>query len=215
MASFLRAVGSCARQAAVGTMLHEGIARAFRSGVERLRRTPGVAVVGASSAAADPSRPQAACAIFAVGLDTLEAEPQLWDEVFGPASVVVRCASASDLERVARTLGGHLTASLHGTDEDLAAHAPLVRVLERKVGRIVWNGFPTGIEVCQAMHHGGPYPATTDPHFTSIGGASIDRFVRPVCFQGFPQAALPVELRDPNERRVFRMVDGQRTREDC
>ncbi len=215
MSAFLEAVAANARAVAVGTMLHDGIARSFHAGVERLRRTEGVRLLGASSVAPDASRPQAACTIFATEIETLDASPQLWDEVFGPASVVVRCTNAGELERVARGLRGHLTASVHGTPEDLAAHRGLVRVLERKVGRIVFNGFPTGIEVCRAMHHGGPYPASTDPHFTSIGGASIDRFVRPICFQGFPQQALPVELRDRNERGIWRMVDGRMTRDDC
>ena len=95
----------------------------------------------------------------------------------------------------ARSLDGHLTATIHGTDEDLKNNAALVRILQRKVGRIVFNGFPTGIEVCNAMHHGGPYPATTHCYFTSIGHHSIYRFTKPVCFQGFPESCLPDQLK--------------------
>jgi NADP-dependent aldehyde dehydrogenase len=95
----------------------------------------------------------------------------------------------------ARSLDGHLTATIHGTEEDLENHAALVRILQRKVGRIVFNGFPTGIEVCNAMHHGGPYPATTHSYFTSIGHQSIYRFTKPVCFQGFPNRCLPDQLK--------------------
>lgn len=98
---------------------------------------------------------------------------------------------------------GHLTATIHGTDKDLAEQAELVRILERKVGRIVFNGFPTGIEVCTAMHHGGPYPATTHSHFTSIGPLAIYRFTKPVCFQNFPDSALPIALRDHNSLRIL------------
>jgi len=139
----------------------------------------------------------------------------LKEELFGPSSLVVQCRELSEMVRYAEALEGQLTASLHGTEEDLRTHEGLVRVLERKVGRLVFNGFPTGIEVCAAMHHGGPYPATTDPHFTSIGTASIHRFVRPVCYQGFPEAALPPELCNRNARHIWRLVDEQFTREDA
>jgi len=89
----------------------------------------------------------------------------------------------------------------------------LIAILEHKVGRLIFNGFPTGVEVGHAMVHGGPYPATSDGHFTSVGSQAIFRFCRPVCYQGFPQAALPDELKDANPLRIWRMVDGEMTRE--
>jgi NADP-dependent aldehyde dehydrogenase len=110
---------------------------------------------------------------------------------------------------IARRLHCHLSATIHGTEAELVEHAPLVRILERKVGRIVFNGFPTGLEVCPSMHHGGPYPATTHSHFTSIGQMAAYRFTRPVCYQGFPDAALPAELKEANPRNMRRLVDGQ------
>ena len=122
--------------------------------------------------------------------------------------------SIEQLESIARGLSGHLTATIHGTDKDLEDHRELLEILETKVGRLVFNGFPTGIEVCPAMHHGGPYPATTDGHFTSIGPASILRFVRPLCYQGFPQSALPQELRDENTGGVWRLLDNELTKDD-
>ena len=131
------------------------------------------------------------------------------DEVFGPASLILRCESTDEMLAFARRLDGQLTATLHGTEEDLLENAELVRVLERKVGRIVFNGFPTGIEVCAAMHHGGPYPATTHSSFTSIGHASIYRFAKPVCYQNFPDTALPAELQEANPRGIARLVDGE------
>jgi alpha-ketoglutaric semialdehyde dehydrogenase len=91
----------------------------------------------------------------------------------------------------------------------LLEHAALVRILQRKVGRLIFNGFPTGLEICPSMHHGGPYPATTHSHFTSIGQAAIYRFTRPICYQGFPESALPPELKDANPRNLHRVVDGQ------
>ena len=212
---FLDAAGRLASAAPPATMLHAGIHRTFAEGLERITGTKGVQVVGRSAAAQGGDAAQAPCAVFATTPETLDAEPWLRDELFGPSSIVVRCASVDEMVRYAESLEGQLTATLHGTEDDLKEYAPLVRVLERKVGRLVFNGFPTGIEVCAAMHHGGPYPATTDPHFTSIGTAAIYRFVRPVCYQGFPDAALPDELRDRNIRGIWRLVDEQFTQDDA
>jgi 2,5-dioxopentanoate dehydrogenase len=111
-------------------------------------------------------------------------------------------------------LEGHLTATIHGTPQDLEEHRDLIAILQRKVGRLVFNGFPTGIEPCPSVHHGGPYPATSDyGKGTSIGTAAVDRFVRPLCYQDFPQAALPPELRDENPSGIWRLVDGQLTKD--
>jgi NADP-dependent aldehyde dehydrogenase len=128
--------------------------------------------------------------------------------------VVVRCGSPADLEKVARSMEGHLTATVHGTPQDLKDYAGLVSLLETKVGRLVFNGFPTGVDVNPSMTHGGPYPATTDPHFTSVGTAAIFRWARPVSWQNFPDDALPVELRNKNVRKLWRLVDGKMTQED-
>jgi alpha-ketoglutaric semialdehyde dehydrogenase len=112
-----------------------------------------------------------------------------------------------------RALHGHLTATIHGAEKDLAEFSELVAILRRKAGRLIFNGYPTGVEVCHAMHHGGPYPATTDARATSVGTAAIQRFARPVCYQDFPQSALPEELADQNPRGVWRLVDGGFTRD--
>jgi 2,5-dioxopentanoate dehydrogenase len=109
-------------------------------------------------------------------------------------------------------LEGHLTATIHGTDQDLLDFADLIAILETKVGRLIFNGFPTGVEVTHAMVHGGPYPATSDGQSTSVGSRAIFRFVRPFCYQGFPQAALPDELKDHNPRQIWRMIDGDTTK---
>jgi 2,5-dioxopentanoate dehydrogenase len=208
---FLDAVAAAAAAIAPSTMLSNGICQAFQGGRDRIRKTPGVTVLGESSTASAGPDAQAACAIFKTDLATIEAQSHLWEEVFGPTSVVVVCPGAADFEHVAAHLHGHLTASIHATPSELESQAELVRLLERKVGRVIFNGYPTGIEVCSAMHHGGPFPATTDSHYTSIGMASIDRFVHPICYQGFPQPALPPELRDDNSRGIWRLVDGRRT----
>ncbi len=107
---------------------------------------------------------------------------------------------------------GHLTATVHGTAQDLEDFAPLLRRLTHKVGRLLVNGFPTGVEVSSAMQHGGPYPATTDARATSVGTAAIYRFARPVCFQNLPEALLPPELQAANPRRIWRWVDGSWTK---
>jgi NADP-dependent aldehyde dehydrogenase len=125
----------------------------------------------------------------------LLSNAEIGGEVFGPASMVVRCAGEADLLRVLEQLEGQLTITLHMTDPDLSLAARLLPVLERKAGRVVVNGWPTGVEVSPAMVHGGPYPATTDGRSSSVGTIAMERFLRPVCYQGFPDALLPLSLR--------------------
>ena len=138
---------------------------------------------------------------------------QLEGEIFGPTTLLVQHSSRSELLEIANKLEGHLTATIHGTDEDLRDFGDLVAILENKVGRVIFNGFPTGVEVSHAMVHGGPYPATSDGRFTSVGSQAIFRFARPVCYQGFPDHALPQELKDSNPLRIWRMIEGEMTRE--
>ena len=139
----------------------------------------------------------------------------LAEEIFGPTTLLVHHSSREQVMEIANSLEGHLTATIHGTEEDLNEFADLISILRHKVGRLVFNGFPTGVEVCHAMVHGGPYPATSDSRFTSVGTQAILRFARPVCYQGFPQSALPEELQDANPVGIWRMVDGQMTRDAC
>lgn len=168
-----------------------------------------------SSARPDSHKTEAAPAVLSTTAETFLGRPEMSEEVFGPSTVIVRCASREELEEVARGLQGHLTAAIHATAEDLAGFKSLITLLEEKVGRLVFNGFPTGVEVCPSMHHGGPYPATTDVRSTSVGTAAIRRFARPICYQNFPQEALPVELRNVNLRKIWRLVDNHWTRDDC
>ncbi len=211
---FLTAAGIAARAVAPATMLHPGIHRSFTAGVARIENTGGVTVVGRSEAAVNATRTEASCVLFATTADVLDSHPYLAEEVFGPTSTTVRCRDKADLDRIVRGLAGHLVASVHATPADLAEFGDVLALLETKVGRIVWNGFGTGIEVCAAMNHSGPYPATTDAHFTSIGHASVHRFVRPICYQNFPEDALPEALRDRNSLGLHRLIDGKLTTED-
>ena len=144
---------------------------------------------------------------------SLENNPRLNEEVFGPSALLVSCKDREQTLRAAESLQGHLTATILGTAKDFDRNRDLVAILERKVGRLIFNGYPTGVEVSHAMVHGGPYPATSDGRSTSVGSQAIFRFARPVCYQNFPEHALPQELRNSNPRGIFRMVDGNITRE--
>ena len=128
------------------------------------------------------------------------------EEVFGPSTLVVDCDSRERMLEVARSLEGQLTATIHASDGD--DYRELIRILETKVGRIVFNGFPTGVEVVPAMVHGGPYPATSDARSTSVGTRAIERFTRLVAWQNAPDDALPDELKESNPLAIRRLVDG-------
>src|ERR1700734_2326815 len=151
-------------------------------------------------------------ALFETDADTFMGS-QLDGEIFGPTTLLVRHSNRDQTLLIARALEGHLTATIHGTAQDLREFADLIAILEGKVGRLVFNGFPTGVEVCHAMVHGGPYPSTSDGRSTSVGTRAIFRFTRPVCYQGFPDEGLPQELKNENPLGIWRMVDGQITQE--
>ncbi len=136
-------------------------------------------------------------------------QPDLSDEIFGPTTLLIRAYNKGSLLAIARSLEGQLTASVHGTEKDLAEYSDLISILETKVGRLIFNGFSTGVEVCPSMVHGGPYPATSDGRSTAVGSRAITRFSRLVCFQNFPDAALPDELKESNPLKIRRMVDGR------
>jgi NADP-dependent aldehyde dehydrogenase len=123
--------------------------------------------------------------------------------------MIVEATTKEELLEAARNLSGHLTATVHGTPEDLAEYADLLLILEQKAGRVVINGFPTGVEVGHAIVHGGPFPSTTDSRTTSVGSTAIYRFTRPVCYQNYPQELLPPELKDENPLGIWRFVNGK------
>ncbi|MNP34179.1 Alpha-ketoglutaric semialdehyde dehydrogenase [compost metagenome] len=135
----------------------------------------------------------------------------LQEEIFGPATVVVEVADRAELLAALQGLRGQLTATLVGELEELEASTDLVALLEHKVGRVLINGYPTGVEVCEAMVHGGPWPATSDARGTSVGTLAIDRFLRPVCYQNFPDALLPQALQNRNPLGLARLVNGEKT----
>jgi len=209
---FVRRLESLIRDARPGTMLYPALLQSYEAGVLRLSAVDGTTTVRASAG----GQGQESCALpslFDTTAQTFLRHPELSEEVFGPSTVVVRCGSREEMDAVARRLDGQLTATIHGTPADLTGHAWLVSILEDKAGRLVVNGFPTGVEVCAAMQHGGPYPATTDSRTTSVGTAAIHRFARPVAYQNFPPSSLPAELQDANPRGIWRLVDGAMTKE--
>lgn len=135
--------------------------------------------------------------------------PELNEEIFGPTTLLIRSNDHGELIKSANALEGQLTASVHGTGNDLTEYADLIAILETKVGRLIFNGFSTGVEVCPSMVHGGPYPATSDGRSTAVGSRAITRFARLVCYQNFPEAALPEELQESNPSEIWRMTDGE------
>ncbi len=204
-------------------MLTQEIASAFEDTTARIEAVPGVTRIVADSPRHDSDTaqgskpppgavPPGGARAFHTDLKTYLSTPVLRSEAFGPCTIFVTVESDSELLKAARSIGGQLTATIHGEAAELTEHHELCMILARSVGRVVFNGFPTGVEVCPAMQHGGPYPATTSTQFTSVGTAAILRFVRPVCFQDMPQDLLPAELRDENPRGILRQVDGVHTR---
>lgn len=147
--------------------------------------------------------------VFETTASSFLTQPDLRDEIFGPTTLLIKSRNKEDLLAIARSLEGQLTASIHGTDEDLLEYADLIVILETKVGRLIFNGFSTGVEVCPSMVHGGPYPATSDSRSTAVGSRAITRFSRLVCYQNFPDAALPDELKETNPLEIWRMIDGE------
>jgi alpha-ketoglutaric semialdehyde dehydrogenase len=193
------------------TMLHAGICDAYHKGLDRVSRKDGVKVFARSEKNPDAGKIQGEAVLVSTDAKTFRSNPELAGEIFGPFSVLISAPTLAELEDIAQSLEGQLTATVHGTPGDFQKAGSLLRFLERKAGRLILNGFPTGVEVCPAMNHGGPYPATTDVRFTSVGTAAIYRFARPVCYQDFPAALLPAALRDENPQGIRRLVNGKLT----
>ena len=191
-------------------LLTEGIKSSYHSGLSSRGANQTVELL--AHTAAPRCGFAVGTALFETSADSFLKDPDLASEIFGPSTLLVRTSSRDQLLEAACALEGHLTATIHGTDQDLRDFADLIAILETKVGRLIFNGFPTGVEVTHAMVHGGPYPATSDGQSTSVGSQAIFRFVRPLCYQGFPQAALPDELKDHNPLQIWRMIDGEMTR---
>ena len=211
---FLAKLSECFSGGGPSTMLHGGILESYEVGIEDLSAKPGVELVAHSAPKPDAEKTEAASTLFVTDAESFMGDPEMAEEVFGPSTLVVRCETIDQMIELACGLQGQLTATFHAGEADGAILDPLRGVLEAKAGRLLFGGFPTGVEVCAAMHHGGPYPATSDSRSTSVGTAAILRFARPICYQDWPQDRLPPELQDRNGRGIMRQVDGVLTRDD-
>jgi len=188
-----------------GVMLNKGIQTVYHKGVEDFQKYAKVISFGKTSEGHTAAQP----VLFHADYQTFKENELLQEEVFGPSSLVVTCTNKEEMLEVARTMSGHLTATVFGSEEELLENADLLDLLEQKVGRLIINGFPTGVEVTHAMVHGGPFPSTTDSRSTSVGTMAITRFTRPVCFQDMPNKLLPNELKNDNPLGIWRKLNGK------
>ncbi|TPG92204.1 aldehyde dehydrogenase (NADP(+)) [Pseudomonas caspiana] len=192
------------------TMLNAGTLTSYAKGVQALHAHPHISHLAGREQQGQQAQPQ----LFKADVSLLlNGDPLLQEEVFGPTTVLVEVADKAELQRALQSLHGQLTATLIAEAGDLRTHSELLPLLEQKVGRVLFNGYPTGVEVCDAMVHGGPYPATSDARGTSVGSLAIERFLRPVCYQNCPDALLPEALQNANPLGIARLVDGNSHRD--
>jgi 2,5-dioxopentanoate dehydrogenase len=190
-------------------MLHRGIAATYDKRKNESLQQPGVKVLAEVATLKEETGSPALGLVSA--LNFLEND-YLKEEVFGPYSLVVKCRNEEELTAVIKSLKGQLTATLFGDANELQKYPTVIDVLRERCGRLIFNGVPTGVEVCKSMQHGGPFPSTSDSRFTSVGVDAIYRFVRPVAYQDFPESQLPMELRNSNKLNILRCVNGEWTR---
>lgn len=208
---FKQSLQSAFQKTTGGVMLTPNILNAYNNGLQKQLAVSGVEQLAGSSSQTTTPGNTAVPVLLTTGNSTFNSNALLSEEVFGPSSMVVAVASKKGMLEIASNLSGHLTATVHGTEEELIAYRELLDILEQKAGRVIVNGFPTGVEVCSAMVHGGPFPSTTDSKTTSVGTAAIYRFTRPVCYQNMPQQLLPAELKNENSLHISRLINGERT----
>ena len=207
--AFKEKFASIVAEAAGGVMLNSGIAKAYRESTAAVAKIDGVETVAEAPDAGDNC---GSPAVYSVSVETFLEKPELEAEMFGPATLLVE-GSPEQIEKAISQLEGQLVGTIHGTEGEISNYSSLVSTLEGRCGRLVFNGFPTGVDVCNAMVHGGPYPATSDGRSTSVGTMAIDRFCRVVAWQAFPESQLPEELHNSNPLKIWRMIDGERSRD--
>src|SRR5579859_35905 len=193
-------------------LLTKGICSSYGSAIEDRGTNQAVELLAEAPPGGQGGGFGAQAALFQTDAEAF-LNSDLADEIFGPTTLLVNHSSRDQVLDIAKSLEGHLTATIHGTEHDLRDFADLIAILENKVGRLIFNGFPTGVEVTHAMVHGGPYPATSDGRSTSVGSQAIFRFARPVCYQGFSDGILPDALKNANPLGIWRMVDGHMSRD--
>jgi alpha-ketoglutaric semialdehyde dehydrogenase len=213
MDRFKQALATAIQSAAPGTMLHPAIRDAYTESLNRVREVMEVSLLAQSDRSPEAGQTQARPTMFLTGAKTFLANDYLHEEIFGPAGLLVEASNLDELHALAAQLGGQLTATIHTAESDREHAISLLEVLERRAGRVLLNGYPTGVEVSPAMQHGGPYPAASDSRFTSVGTAAILRWVRPVCYQNLPDHALPAELQNSNPLKITRLINGKPSRD--
>lgn len=194
-------------------MLTDYISQRYRVRVHHRTSKPAVRALAQASAPDNIGGCSVVPAVFEIDACEFLKDPELTAEIFGPSTLIIRFESRDEMLALANHLEGQLTATIHGSERDLVDYPDLLGVLESKAGRLIVNGFPTGVEVTHAMVHGGPFPATSDSRFTSVGALAIHRWVRPVCYQNFPQSCLLDELKDHNPFGIIRKINGTMTRD--
>jgi len=193
-------------------MLHPNIRAAYGNGLDKFKAVTNFKML--ADAGTGSKEDESCAAVGSVSAKDFIENPALSEEVFGPFSLLVECENEDEMLAVLRHLKGQLTTTVMGTDDDVKNYESVVDRLQDICGRLIFNGVPTGVEVCYSMHHGGPYPATTDSRFTSVGADAIKRFARPVAFQDAPDDYLPVELKNRNERNIWRRIDGRLSKDN-
>jgi 2,5-dioxopentanoate dehydrogenase len=208
---FIEAAGSEIRTCAPAKMLHPGIAKAYAEKKLKALVQDDFTLVAESQL---PAIENSGVAVIAtVSAKSFLNNPILHQEVFGPYSLIVRCKDKNEMLEVAKRLEGQLTCTFMATEDELLQYDELLEAVKNICGRIIFNGVPTGVEVCLSMQHGGPFPATSDSRFTSVGADGIKRFIRPVAFQNFPKHILPDELKDENPLNIYRTIDNKLTKD--
>jgi len=192
-----------------GCMLNPKIAEAYKKQRQKMLEQSGIEVLAEPGNEGDT---RGSAAVAATKAETFLSEELLHEEVFGPYTLIVSCKNDEEMHQVADALEGQLTVSLMGNEDELIEQRELIDTCREKAGRVIFNGVPTGVRVGHAMQHGGPFPATTDSKFTSVGTTAIERFVRPIAFQDSPQELLPEALKDGNPLEIYRTVDGKLTK---
>jgi len=207
---FQRTAAEIFKQISAEVMLTSAIQDAYKTGIENILREKEVELLAEGKSTGGVC--EGVSYLLSTTAENFLFNENIEKEIFGPSTITVKAKGKTELLEAARSLEGHLTATVHAEKTDLENYKELIEILERKAGRLIINGYPTGVEVCHSMVHGGPFPATTDSRTTSVGTLAIYRFVRPVCYQNFPSELLPEELRNENPLKILRMINGERTK---
>ncbi|MBS4065917.1 MAG: aldehyde dehydrogenase (NADP(+)) [Chitinophagaceae bacterium] len=204
--TFIHDLGKAIQKTAPAPMLHAGIVKAYKENKGNALLQEGVHLVAESETEvkADEGLPT----IATVDAQTFLNNPVLHKEVFGPYSLVIRCRNQNEMLQVAQQMEGQLTSTLMATENDIRNNEALIDAVQNTCGRLILNSVPTGVEVCLSMHHGGPFPSTTDARYTSVGADAIKRFARPICYQNWSNELLPDELKNENPLSIMRRVNN-------